>query len=85
MIDQYWCTDLEMVMTDAYVKVCQCGQPMIYQGVASRTISTSAVSLPANGPHPDEHEPPMRVLVVSAAKVWQCAYGAHVEQPVERG
>ncbi len=58
---------------------------MIYQGFASRTISKAAVNLPANWPHPDEREQPMRVLVVSAAKVWQCACGAHVEQPVERG
>ena len=82
MIDQYWCTDLEMVMTDAYVKVCQCGQPMIYQGFASRTISKEAVNLPANGPHPDERAQPMRVLVVSAAKVWQCPCGAPIAQPV---
>jgi hypothetical protein len=55
---------------------------MIYQGFASRTISKAAVSLPAMWPHPDEHEQPMRVLVLSAAKVWQCPCGAQVEQPV---
>jgi hypothetical protein len=57
---------------------------MIYQGFASRTISKPGVNLPATRPHPDEREQPMRVLVVSAAKVWQCACGAPVEQPVER-
>jgi len=35
------------LVTDAHVKVCRCGQRMIYQGFASRTISTAAVSLPA--------------------------------------
>ncbi len=81
MIEQYWHTDLELV-TEQHTKLCRCGQPMIEQGVASRTISKSAVSLPATWPQPSEREPPMRVLVVSAAKVWQCACGVHVEQPV---
>jgi hypothetical protein len=84
MIEQYWRTDLELT-TDQQTKCCRCGQPMIYQGFASRTISKEAVTLPANGPQPDEHEQPMRVLVLSAAKVWQCACGAHVEQLVEQG
>ncbi len=58
---------------------------MIEQGFASRTISKEAMTLPTTWPHPDEHEQPMRVLVLSAAKVWQCSCGAQVEQPVERG
>ena len=58
---------------------------MIYQGFASRTISKEAVNLPATCSHPGEREQPMRVLVLSAAKVWQCPCGAQVEQPVERG
>ena len=84
MIEQYWRTDLELV-TEQYTKHCRCGQPTIYQGFASHTISKEAVRLRPRGRHPDEREQPMRVLVLSAAKVWQCACGAHVEQPVERG
>jgi len=75
MIEQYWCTDLELV-TDAYPKVCHCGQPMIYQGFVSRTISKPAVKLPTTWPQPDERAQPMRVLVLSAAKVWACSCGA---------
>jgi len=81
MIEQYWRTDLELV-TEQQTKVCRCGQPMIYQGFASRTISKTAALLSANWPQPDDHEQPMRVLVLSAAKVWQCPCGAHVEQSV---
>jgi len=84
MIEQYRRTDLELV-TDADAKTCHCGQPMIYQGFASRTISKAAVNLPITWPQPDEREQPMRVLVLSAAKVWQCPCGAQVEQPVARG
>ncbi len=81
MIEQYWRTDLELV-TEQQRKCCRCGQPMIYQGFASRMISKEAVKLPANWPQPDEREQPMRVLVLSAAKVWQCSCGAHIEQSV---
>ncbi len=84
MIEQYWRTDLELV-TEQHTKLCRCGQRMIYQGFASRTISKEAASLPIAWQPPDEHEQPMRVLVLSAAKVWQCPCGAHLEQPVERG
>jgi hypothetical protein len=55
---------------------------MIYQGFASHTLSKAAVNLPANWPQGDEREQPMRGLVVSAAKVWQCPCWAHLEQPV---
>ncbi len=58
---------------------------MIYQGFASRTISKAAVKLRTTWTHPDEREQPMRVLVLSAAKVWQCQCGARVEQLVEHG
>jgi CDGSH-type Zn-finger protein len=84
MIEQYWRTDLELV-TEQQRKCCRCGQPMIEQGFASRTLSKEAASLPIAWQPPNEHEEPMRVLVLSAAKVWQCACGAPVEQPVERG
>jgi hypothetical protein len=84
MIEQEWRTDLELV-TPQHAKLCRCGQPMIYQGFTSRTISKEAMKLPANWPQPDEREQPMRVLVLSAAKVWQCSCGVQVEQPVERG
>ncbi len=57
---------------------------MIYRGFASRTISTAAVRVRPRGRQPDERAPPMRVLVLSAANVWQCPCGAHVEQPIER-
>ncbi len=81
MIEQYWRTDLELV-TEQHTKRCRCGQPMIEQGFASRTISKEAVRLQPRGRQPDEREQPMRVLVLSAAKVWQCPCGAQVEQPV---
>ncbi len=84
MIEQYWRTDLEPV-TEASAKRCHCGQPMIYQGFASRTISQEAVRLRPRGRQPDERAQPMRVLVLSATKVWQCPCGALVEQPVKRG
>jgi hypothetical protein len=38
LIEQYWRTDLELV-AEQQAKRCRCGQPMIYQGFASRTIS----------------------------------------------
>ncbi len=84
MIDQEWGTDLELV-TEQQTKRCRCGQPMIEQGFAARTVSKGVVNSPANGPQPDAHEQPMRVLVLSAAKVWQCPCGSYVEQPVEHG
>ncbi len=80
MIEPEWRTDLELI-TEQQTKRCRCGQPMIYQGFVSRTISKAAVSLPANWTHPNERDQPMRVLLVSAAKVWQCPCGAQVEQP----
>jgi hypothetical protein len=84
MIEQYWRTDLEVV-TEQQTKRCCCGQRMMYQGFASSTISKEAVNLSTTWSHPGEREQPMRVLVLSAAKVWQCPCGAQVEQPVERG
>jgi hypothetical protein len=57
MVEQYWRTDLELV-TEQQTKLCRCGQRMIYQGFASRTISKAAVSLPANWPQPNEREQP---------------------------
>ncbi len=80
IIEQYWRTDVELV-TEQQTKRCRYGQPMIEQSFASRTISKEAMTLPTTRPHPDEHEPPMRVLVLSAAKVWQCSCGAHLAQP----
>ena len=83
MIEQYWRTDLEVV-TEQHTKRCRCGQPMIYQGFASRTISKDATPLPATWPQPGERESPMRILVLSAVKVWQCPCGAYVEQSAVR-
>ncbi len=81
MIEQYWRTALELV-TEQRVKRCHCGQPMIYQGFASRTISKEAASLPPAWQPPDYREEPMQVVVLGAVKVWQCQCGARVEQPV---
>jgi hypothetical protein len=34
------------LVTEQQTKHCRCGQPMIEQGVAARTISTAAGNLP---------------------------------------
>ena len=54
---------------------------MIEQGFASRTTSKDAVRLRPRGRQPDERAQPMRVLVLSAAKVWQCACGHTLSSP----
>ena len=82
MIDIYRSTDLERI-TGASPIVCVCGHPMTYYGFAPRTISKEAASLPADWRPPAYREEPIRVMVLSAVKVWQCRRGQRREQSTE--
>jgi hypothetical protein len=83
MIDMYRSTDLKLV-TGAAPVTCPCGQHMAYQGLVPRTIRKGVASLPTDWRPRNYEETSIRVVVLSAVKVWQCRCGRRSELPVER-